>query len=218
MSARARLAAALLALLLVGACSHSHSDNPPHRLIFSPNGEPLSGGPLGFPTCPAAIGAWFDRLDTLHQGRIARAVFIADARRQFHAMDLNGDGVLTPDVLLRYRTPYTAGVLPERSAAAESDAESEKAGHPGHEKMQGTSARRSGSSAAALASDVPDPVMSADTRLLLRVTLPDFERHANQLFDRLNTDHNGTLSRAEALLWCDAITPAARGGGFLGIF
>ena len=218
MSASIRLCAALLSLVLAGACSHSHSDSPPQRAIFSPNGEPLSGGPLGFPSCAAALGGWFDRLDGTRQGAVTREAFLADARRQFKAMDLNGDGVLTPEVLLRYRATYAAGLAPQSTAAGESDADRDKAGQPGHEKMKGSPASRSGASNGAFSRDVPDPVMSADTSLRLKVTAADFEKHAGQVFDRLDTDHDGRLSRAEALLWCDVITPAASGGGWLGIF
>jgi hypothetical protein len=52
------------------------------------------------------------------------------------------------------------------------------------------------------------------------VTAADFERHANKVFDRLDTNHDGLLSRPEALLWCDVITPPPppSGGGWLGIF
>jgi hypothetical protein len=217
-TARARLCAVLLSLALAGACSHSHSDNPPHRAIFSPNGEPLSGGPLGFPSCEAALGGWFDRLDGTRQGAITREAFLADARRQFKAMDLNGDGVVTPEVLLRYRATYAPGLAPQPTAAGENDSEREKAGQPGHEKVPGSPAGRSGTSNGAFSRDVPDPVMSADMSLRLKVTAPDFELHAGKVFDRLDTNQDGRLSRAEALLWCDVITPAASGGGWLGIF
>jgi hypothetical protein len=209
-----RLSAALLSLALAAACSHSHT--PPHYAIYSPNGEPLSGGQLGFPTCETALGGWFDRLDGAHRGTVDRASFLADARRQFKAMDLNGDGVITPEVLLRYREPYAVGVAGEQNAAANEDADRAKAGQPGHEKAQGTTARRLGT--ANVDRDVPDPVMSSDTSLRLRVTAADFELHAQKVFDRLDTNHDGRLSRPEALLWCGAITPAASGGGWLGIF
>jgi len=215
-TASSRLCAALLSLALVVACSHAHKGNPPHYAIFSPNGEPLSGGPLGFPTCEAALGGWFDRLDGAHRGTVNRESFLADARRQFKAMDLNGDGIITPEVLLRYRAAYATGVAVQRTAAAE-DADRDKAGQPGHEKAQGSTARRVGT--ANVDRDVPDPVMSADASLRLKVTAADFERHAGQVFDRLDTNHHGLLSRPEALLWCNAITPPPpSGGGWLGIF
>jgi len=212
---QAGLCLALLALLSAVGCSRSHSDSPPHRAIFSPNGEPLSGGPLGFPKCEAAMGGWFDRLDSAHRGALDRATFLADARRQFKAMDLDGDGILTPEVLLRYREPYSAGVAAQQ-AARDDETDSAKAGHPGHMKKAGSG--RTGTGSADIARDVPDPVMSADTSLRLQVTEPDFLQHAGKVFGSLNASHDGQLSRAEALQWCSVTAPPERSGGFLGIF
>ena len=212
---QAGLCLALLALLSAVGCSRSHSDNPPHRAIFSPNGEPLSGGPLGFPKCETAMGGWFDRLDTAHKGAIDRATFLADARRQFKVMDLNGDGVLTADVLLRYREPYSVGVAAQQ-AARDNESDSDKTGQPGHMKKPGSG--RTGASGVDIARDVPDPVMSADTSLRLQVTEPDFLQHAGKVFDSLNTSHDGQLSRAQALQWCSITAPPPSSGGFLGIF
>ena len=61
-------------------------------VIFSPNGEPLSGGTLGHPSCVEAIAGWFDRVDTNHDGIIDRNELLADARIQFLRMDRDGDG------------------------------------------------------------------------------------------------------------------------------
>gem|GEM_PF-1168188 len=212
---QAGLCLALLALLSAGGCSRSHSDNPPHRAIFSPNGEPLSGGPLGFPKCEVAMGGCLDRLDNAHKGAIDRATFLADARRQFKAMDLNGDGALTPEVLLRYREPYSAGVAAQQ-AARDNESDSDKTGHPGHMKKPGSA--RTGIGGADIARDVPDPVMSADTSLRLQVTEPVFLQHAGKVFDSLDANHDGQLSRAEALQWCGITAPPESSGGFLGIF
>ena len=103
----------LLALLpaLAACSSHLDPDPPaprPTGPLYSPNGEPLSGGPLGNPSCQDALGRWFDRLDSSHAGTIDLAAFLADAKRQFAAMDLNRDGEITPDELARYRVAYMA--------------------------------------------------------------------------------------------------------------
>ena len=217
-AAECRLAlwAGVLALLFAASCSSGHPEHPRHLAIFSPNGEPLSGGPLGFPKCEVAMGGWFDRLDAAHRGALDRAGFIADARRQFKAMDLNHDGILTPDVLLRYREPYSVGVAPER-APRDEQAERDKAGHPGHMRKSGSGA--TGTTGADIARDVPDPVMSADTSLRLRVTEPEFVLHAGKVFDSLDADRDGRVSRAEALQWCTVIAPPEpSGGGVFGIF
>ncbi|HUB94266.1 MAG TPA: EF-hand domain-containing protein, partial [Stellaceae bacterium] len=105
---RAVLAAALT--FAIGAC-HPFGDRRPvvrQGPIFSPNGEPLSGGPLGDPSCKDAMQKWLARVDANHDGTIEVSEFMADARRQFSAMDLDKSGVLTPDILARYRAPYAS--------------------------------------------------------------------------------------------------------------
>lgn len=75
-------------------------------IVYSPNGEPLSGGPLGQPSCKLALEYWLDRADADHDGRLDRNEFLADARAQFARQDLDHLGYLTTDVLERYREPY----------------------------------------------------------------------------------------------------------------
>lgn len=75
-------------------------------LLYSPNGEPLTGGPLGQPSCQLALDYWFDRADANHDGHLDRDEFTADARTQFARMDADKLGHLTSDVLERQREPY----------------------------------------------------------------------------------------------------------------
>jgi hypothetical protein len=75
-------------------------------ILYSPNGEPLSGGPLGQPSCKLAMEYWLDRADSNHDGRLDRNEFLADARAQFARQDLDHLGYLTTDVLERYRESY----------------------------------------------------------------------------------------------------------------
>ncbi|HYM04879.1 MAG TPA: hypothetical protein VET85_18145 [Stellaceae bacterium] len=169
---------ALLATL--AACSFFHEKekpiDPSSRLLYSPNGEPLNGGPLGRPKCRDALARWFDRVDADRDGSIERNEFIADARRQFAAMDLNRDGVLTPAALAKYRLPY-AGTPAEETS-------DEKPGKP------------------AIVTGGPDPVMAADTGLRNKVELGDFLAHAEHVFATLDANHDSRLSRAEVQALC----------------
>ncbi|WP_158303936.1 EF-hand domain-containing protein [Paramagnetospirillum magneticum] len=106
----------LAAIGVLVACAGPGRPDPDERpgrmaasipaLLYSPNGEPLTGGPLGLPSCKLATEVWFERADTNHDGRLDREEFMADARAQFLRMDLDGQGYLTSDVLERYRDPY----------------------------------------------------------------------------------------------------------------
>ena len=172
---------------------------------FSPNGEPLTGGTLGYPSCAEAISQWFDRIDSDHDGALTRAEFQADARTQFGRMDLDHDGFITSDELSAFRQPFTE----TRSEPRERQATPPEAGQPNHHgshrdrdgNPQGGAAPRS---FGARPNSGPDPVMSADTNLDFKVSLTEFLKQADSVFDGMDSDHDGVLSRAEALRICPA--------------
>ncbi len=110
-SSKLPLAAALLLAAGLSACAHHgrHRHPSPPPLFYSPNGEPLNGGPLDHPSCETAMAGWFGRVDANHDGRIDRNEFLADARAQFARMDVEHFGYLTSEELDRYRAPYRKG-------------------------------------------------------------------------------------------------------------
>lgn len=195
---RMRIGSAALAVALaLAACSHGEPERPVRNVpLYSPNGEPLNGGPLDDPSCADALSRWFDRLDARHQGTIDLETFLADARRQFTAMDLDKDGVITPSVLAKYRAPYALS----RQAAARDKAESrnEEGRRGGRREGNG------GLDVAGLSSDQPDPVMMADVGLHNRVTLAEFLDYARRNFASLDVHHDGRLTKAELLQPCKA--------------
>ena len=68
-------AASLLTALLLacgGADKETSAAIAAARIIYSPNGEPLTGGPLGHPSCEEVLARWFDRLDVDRRGTIDR--------------------------------------------------------------------------------------------------------------------------------------------------
>lgn len=169
----------VLALLALAGCGTFDrlTDPPPPMApprVFSPNGEPLRGGPLGHPTCRDALARWFDRVDTNHDGFVDRAEFRADAERQFKIMDLDHDGEITPDELARYRAPFEVDTA--RRQAEESP---ERGGRILRTTEQ------------------PDPVMLADVQLRNRVNLAEFMAYADRNFADLDTKHTGRLEKSE---------------------
>ncbi|MBV8652135.1 MAG: hypothetical protein JO255_11755 [Alphaproteobacteria bacterium] len=185
------LALALVALPLVmplAACDTLLSpfeSSKPERYypLYSPNGEPLSGGPLGKPSCKDALGGWYDRVAASHGGTIDLETYLADTRRQFAAMDLDHDGLLNPAVLAQYRAPYA--LRPEPGA---------RPGDPRSRRPED----------AGLAGDRADPVMIADVTLRNQVSLDDFLAYQRRKFAELNTHHDGVLRREEVLAICEA--------------
>jgi hypothetical protein len=177
------VAAAVAALTLAGCGGHDRDKaraDPSARALFSPNGEPLNGGALGRPKCDEALARWFDRVDANRHGTLTLDEFLADARRQFAAMDLDRDGLLNPAELARYRATYT-GAPPAADTA---------------------DTRRDGRGSADIIVGGPDPVMAADVTLRNQVSLAEFLAHAERIFAGLDANRDGRLAKAEVLRLC----------------
>jgi len=192
-----RAALAALECLALGACSFFDKEPPkaPPGPIYSPNGEPLSGGALGDPKCEDVMRRWFAKVDADHDGTIDLGEFLSDARRQFAAMDLEHTGVLTPAVLGQYRAPYLA----ERGRREASNDDEDD--NDDSDKDQRRSRRDSGRGPP-VGQDRADPVMMADVNLRNRVTLDDFVAYARRNFAVLDSDKNGRLSSDEIVATC----------------
>jgi hypothetical protein len=185
----------LATLLLAAACSHDAYKGPPLYMIYSPNGEPLNGGPLGKPSCEQALSRWFSALSAGHNGRIPETVFLSDAQAQFQKMDIDHNGYLVSEELDRYRAPYRQ--QPAMMISGESDDSGSK-----HKKG------RHGSDSKTLQADLSytssDPVMSADTNLDFHVTPDEFMQQAQRTFRKLDIHHDGALSLPEVTEHCNA--------------
>ena len=191
------IAAALVAAASVSGCGSSKKENVvvtdtsrfymhvgPGGILYSPNGEPLSGGPLGNPDCVKALTGWFERVDADHDGTIDRTEMIQDARVQFLRMDKDGDGAVYPNELLAFRTPYEVAVKRNTTLVTEDDPSDKGKKKPN------------------IKSDVSDPVMSADTNLDFKVTLDEMIVQAKDIFKTLDHDTDGKLEKAEVIAAC----------------
>jgi hypothetical protein len=180
---------ALLAVALVLTGCGGAKLAEPVLPIYSPNGEPLNGGPLGFPKCDEALSQWFDRMDTSHHG-IDRAQFLADARAQFDRMDLDHDGTITPSELTTFRMAYPQPEPPRPRMSGGPPQDGERS----RDRPQPRTAPHS--------MEPADPVMSADTGLHFRVTRAEFMAQAGEIFAKLDTKHDGLLTRSAVQSGC----------------
>jgi hypothetical protein len=204
------LTAASLVTTLLLACGGADKETSAAiaaaRIIYSPNGEPLTGGPLGHPSCEEVLARRFDRLDVDRKGTIDRDQYLADARRQFTAMDLDKQGAITADELSRYRAPYDSASRSETAAgASESSSRAPRSGQGARRPGQSNTAPRASASGGPRGHSLdeePDPVMAADVHLQFKVTLPDFVAYADGKFVELNGKHDGRLAKTEVLALC----------------
>ena len=203
--------AAFALVLALAACNGDEAHKPFTIAVTTPNGEPLPTPPLqGFdsPGCPAILGTWFDRIDTNHDGVVDRAEFMADAEAQFARMDLNHDGIITPGTLAEYRAGFAGHepLQPLKRGIGGSDegttpvqvAQSLSYGNPKKPRSL-TDLQQGGGNDPRVE---PDPVMSADTSLRFQVTKKDFMDQAVRRFARLDMNHDGRITKTEAMYWC----------------
>lgn len=172
---------------------------PSFAVVFSPNGEPLTGGRLDRAACAQALAGWFERIDVNHDGFIDRQEFLDDAKAEFARMDMDHDGFITSDELSVYRAPF----LPADSdrLAPRDSSRQPPAATPAQAEERKRAARQNRGGGDLAARTVPagiaDPVMSADTNLDFKVSQREFLTQAEEVFARFDADHDGRLSPVE---------------------
>jgi hypothetical protein len=210
-----RLFAVLLGIAVLAGCSSHKGPTPP---TFSPNGEPLI--PPQWPEkCDDALDAWFDRLDTGHTGTLTHAQLLADAEKQYKLMDLRHDGKVTAEELSKYRLSVMGGhylsvsTPGERSffgLGGDEDRPGDRLGgafgdgspdddNPRHKRNENN---RPVDAYAAMVTDQPDPVMTADTDLDGSVTWDEMRALVAQNFADFDKSHEGVITKSEVEKIC----------------
>lgn len=203
--------------LLSSACSGPPGDGRPGRSdqpqslpqISTPTGEPL-----GRAQCAHAFGAWLARTDSNHDAALSAAEFAADSRNVFSRLDRNGDGSITPDELQQARMPFFDPPIdqdqPPRRLGGNGPTggpgggpgrgRQPPSGGMGPETGQGN--RGSGPTGTL------DSVMTSDSNLDFKVSVPEFTRHSDETFAVLDKNADQRLSADEVTSICPS-QPAA---------
>jgi hypothetical protein len=193
------LPAALSALSLLAACAGAgppDEDRPtpgPHPSLFiSPAGQPFRAAA----GAPYPVAVWFAAANTRHDGKLNREEFRADFAAFFKLLDVNHDGVIDGQEIVRYEQDVAPDVLP-RLAQARGGSPGDR---PGGDKDRLAAAPRlkggafyDGAPEFSLL-NVSEPVASADLNFDGKISLAEFLNAADRRFDQLDKDHLGYLT------------------------
>lgn len=203
-------------LWLLAGCA-SDRDIPPavacsaHTIVGT---ELARGGDLE--SCRAAVARWIDVADADHDGKLSRSESEAQVRSLFVSLDVDQDGAITP--------AEADAAMPRRAPAGGSDARAMEpggpppleGGRPLGRRHGGKGAGGPGGAMAGGATAIASPIMAADTDANFRVTLEELLAQAAKSFDWLDRDHDGTVSRDEAMAGLALMMPRREGTGHRG--
>lgn len=158
------------------------------QLFISPMGEPFRAGPED--AYPVAI--WFARADADGDGRLTRAELIADAERFYATLDVDRDGEITPDEVIRYERDVAPEIRLYSRGPRPGDA---PAGTKKRRKDQPAYGQPMGAGRWGLL-NTPQPVISADADFNRGITSEEFRTAASQRFDAIDKAKSGFLTLA----------------------
>jgi hypothetical protein len=161
---------------------------PPVRVFISPMGEPFRRG-----TEPGEpIERWFAGADTDNDGALTVTEFQADAMRFYATLDVNSDGEIAPDEIIRYETQ----VAPEVQMGMRLRVALDRNGRPVRQPRQRPGEGPYGMGSQALLA-IPQPVISADADLNRGVSPAEFRHTAGQRFLLIDRNRDGRITRDE---------------------
>jgi Ca2+-binding EF-hand superfamily protein len=140
------------------------------------------------------VAAWFAQADRDGDGRLSRGEIEADAARFFASLDLDRNGEIDPAETSRY----------EREVAPEIQLGQQMGPWQGGRRRSSEERRRAREAADGLQGagrfawlNIPEPVAAADADLNRGVSRDEFARAAGERLQKLDTNQDGMLDRAE---------------------
>ncbi len=160
---------------------------PPVLVFFSPMGEPFrrAQGP-GEP-----IERWFAGADGDGDGAVSVTEFQADAMRFYATLDVNRNGEIAPDEVIRYETE----IAPEIRSGMQMTYVTGRDGRQQQPRFRPGLGPYGMGTQALLA--IPQPVISADADFNRGVSVAEFRHTAGQRFLLVDRNHDGRLTRDE---------------------
>ena len=160
---------------------------PPVLVFISPMGEPFrrSQGP-GEP-----VERWFAGADSDGNGAVSVTEFQADAMRFYATLDVNRNGEIAPDEVIRYETE----IAPEIQSGMQMTYVTDRSGRQRQARFRPGLGPYGMGTQALLA--IPQPVISADADFNRGVSPAEFRHTAGQRFLLVDRNRDGRLTRDE---------------------
>jgi hypothetical protein len=164
----------LIAVLIIGVCAGGVAlADDLTQLFISPMGEPFRAAD----DKPYPSAAWFAGADTNKDGVISRAEFRADALRFFKTLDVNNDGRLTEDEIVRYEKQIAPEIVASTFDTSSTQAVEDSQGR----KQPITLYNSQGATFYGLINS-PEPVRSADGDFNGKITQDEWMAAADRRF------------------------------------
>ena len=168
----------LIAVLVLGAAETAMAQTPT-QLFISPMGEPFRATDGK----PYPMADWFAGADANKDGMISRSEFRADALRFFKTLDVNNDGKLTEDEIVRYERLIAPEIIDATLDTSQTQAVEDANGH----KAPVTLYSSQGATFYGVINS-PEPVRAVDMDFNRKITLDEWTAAADRRFKLLTPE------------------------------
>jgi Ca2+-binding EF-hand superfamily protein len=194
------------ALLLLAVLQAAPPERPPIVVVgrggvpfISPMGEPIRARVANEDT----LARWFNQVDLNRDGVLTPNELVADATRYFELLDSNHDGQIDPDELVHYEWTIAPEIQVNsrlRQARPPGEAPPKSDGDESRRERERDrrNADKGPQGAARYALlNLPEPVAAADSDFNRAITLQEFRQAALDRFQLLDKAHQGRISLAQ---------------------
>jgi len=182
----------LLLVLAALPASPALAQQGTYNLFIAPMGEPFRA-PVGK---PYPSDQWFAKADANHDGAVTRDEFRADAVRFFKVLDVDGDGKIRDDEIVRYEKQMAPEIVANSFDTSNTQPVNASDDDNTLGKHTPLANVRQGAANFSFLGD-PEPVRSADSDFNFKITPEEWQAAADRKFKLLDPNGTGALKYAD---------------------